>query len=136
VPDPQDPETFLRSKLDWSEVERGGHAEILEWYRRLLALRRRREELTDPRLRLVEVTYDESARWLVVTRGILRVAVNLAGSRQAIPVDGKPVGVLLSSEPGFVFRDGAIELEPESLAVAELAARPEGAGGPAPPAAS
>lgn len=39
VPDPQDPETFLRSKLDWAERERPGHAGVLEWYRALLALR-------------------------------------------------------------------------------------------------
>jgi 1,4-alpha-glucan branching enzyme len=38
VPDPQAPETFTRSKLRWPSA--GKHAEMLEWYRRLLALRR------------------------------------------------------------------------------------------------
>ncbi|HYT10439.1 MAG TPA: DUF3459 domain-containing protein, partial [Mycobacteriales bacterium] len=126
VPDPQDPQTFRRSKLDWSEVEHDGHAEMLEWYRRLLALRRQRPGLSDPRLHAVEVAYDEQARWLVVTRGTLRVAVNLAASRQAVPLDGMPVGVLLSSVPGFVYRTGGIELEPASIAIVELAAGPSG----------
>jgi maltooligosyltrehalose trehalohydrolase len=123
VPDPQDPETFGRSKLDWSEVDGAPHAELLEWYRRLIALRRQRPELTDPRLDTVEVAHDEQARWLVVTRGGLRVAVNLAADRQALPLDGSPVGVLASSVPGFVYRDGSIELDARSLAVVELAGR-------------
>jgi maltooligosyltrehalose trehalohydrolase len=38
IPDPQAAETFLRSKLDWSEVER--NADTLALYRNLLALRR------------------------------------------------------------------------------------------------
>jgi maltooligosyltrehalose trehalohydrolase len=36
VPDPQDPETFARSKLDWSQA----HGELLDWHRALIALRR------------------------------------------------------------------------------------------------
>jgi maltooligosyltrehalose trehalohydrolase len=125
VPDPQDPETFRRSKLDWSEVDGDGHRDVLHWYRRLIMLRRQRPELTDPRLHRVEVAYDDEARWAVVTRGgALRVAVNLAGGRQTVPLNGTPMRVLASSVPGFVFRDGVIELEPESIAIVELASRP------------
>ena len=40
VPDPQDRATFDRSKLRWDERERGRHAEMLAFYRELLALRR------------------------------------------------------------------------------------------------
>ena len=40
VPDPQDPETFERSKLDWSELDEGRHARMLDVYRRLARLRR------------------------------------------------------------------------------------------------
>jgi maltooligosyltrehalose trehalohydrolase len=43
IPDPQDPMTFLRSKLRWEEVQEPAHREVLELYRRLLQLRR-----TDP----------------------------------------------------------------------------------------
>jgi maltooligosyltrehalose trehalohydrolase len=123
VPDPQDPATFERSKLDWAEAATEPHAEVLEFYRRLTQLRRARPELSDPRLELVEVAYDEGARWLVVHRGPLRVAVNLGAERQEVPLDGGPMSVLLSSVPGFVYRDGVVELEPSSAAVVELAAR-------------
>jgi maltooligosyltrehalose trehalohydrolase len=54
VPDPQDPETFLRSKLDWAELDpdREGtarHRRLLTLHRELIALRRAVPELTDPR---------------------------------------------------------------------------------------
>ena len=48
VPDPQDPETFERSKLDWSEPESGRHARVLAAYQRLIELRRSLPALTDP----------------------------------------------------------------------------------------
>src|SRR5262249_39358934 len=43
VPDPQDPETYRRSQLDWAEANRphGLHAARRALYRDLLALRRR-----------------------------------------------------------------------------------------------
>jgi malto-oligosyltrehalose trehalohydrolase len=41
IPDPTDEATFLRSKLDWSEVEAPGHLEWFERYRTLLGLRAR-----------------------------------------------------------------------------------------------
>jgi maltooligosyltrehalose trehalohydrolase len=80
VPDPQDPATFVRSRLSWSQAERGPHASLLSWYKSLLALRRSRPELTDPRLSLVRADYDEDARWLLVSRGPLRIAANLGES--------------------------------------------------------
>jgi maltooligosyltrehalose trehalohydrolase len=40
IPDPQAEETFLRSRLDWSEMERPAHAGVLRLYRELLRLRR------------------------------------------------------------------------------------------------
>ncbi|HEV7655269.1 MAG TPA: malto-oligosyltrehalose trehalohydrolase [Mycobacteriales bacterium] len=123
VPDPQDPATFQHSKLDWAELTDEKHADVLDFYRRLTQLRRARPELSDPRLDRVDVTFDEDARWLVVHRGGLRVAVNLAAERQEVPLDGTPISVLLSSVPGFVYRDGAVELEPGSTAVVELAVR-------------
>jgi malto-oligosyltrehalose trehalohydrolase len=41
IPDPNDIETFQRSKLDWSESEREGNADHLEHCRELLGVRRR-----------------------------------------------------------------------------------------------
>src|SRR6185437_237799 len=38
VPDPQDPMTFARSKLDWREVAGEPHARVLRWHRDLIHL--------------------------------------------------------------------------------------------------
>jgi maltooligosyltrehalose trehalohydrolase len=46
IPDPQAPETFLRSRLRWGELAEPKHRRVLELYRRLLELRR-----SDPVLR-------------------------------------------------------------------------------------
>ena len=40
IPDPTDAATFQASKLDWMELERAPHAGWLDWYRRILAVRR------------------------------------------------------------------------------------------------
>ncbi|WP_107644948.1 malto-oligosyltrehalose trehalohydrolase, partial [Streptomyces sp. Ru87] len=41
IPDPQDPATRERSCLDWTEPERAPYSRLLDWHRRLIALRRR-----------------------------------------------------------------------------------------------
>ena len=124
VPDPQDKETFLRSKLDWSELSREPHRALLDWYQSLLALRRARPELTDPRLDRVRADYDEDARWLVVHRGALRVAVSFGPEPARLPVgpDSVTPVMLLASDPGARVREGAVHLPPASLAVLELPA--------------
>ncbi|GGF47562.1 malto-oligosyltrehalose trehalohydrolase [Azorhizobium oxalatiphilum] len=40
IPDPLDVSTFRASTLDWSEIARAPHAEVRDWYRRILAVRR------------------------------------------------------------------------------------------------
>ncbi|EHI42356.1 malto-oligosyltrehalose trehalohydrolase [Rhodococcus opacus PD630] len=91
VPDPQDPETFERSKLDWDELVREPHARLLDCYRSLLHLRRERAELTDPWLENLSVDYDEAEQWIVVHRGALRLACNLGAEPVSVPVGGSPV---------------------------------------------
>jgi maltooligosyltrehalose trehalohydrolase len=120
IPDPQDPSTFERSRLDWAELDKDGHRELLDWHRRLIALRRARPELTDPWLTSLRVAYDDDARWLVVYRGGLAIVCNLAAERRTVPIDGRPDNVLLSSAGGFVFRAGEFELGPESMAVVSV----------------
>jgi maltooligosyltrehalose trehalohydrolase len=100
VPDPQDDATFQRSKLDWAQLSRPAHRELLCWYRDLIALRRGHAELTDPRLDRVHVDYDDRRRWLVVTRGRLRIAANLSRSDAALPLGEAGTGLLIASGDG------------------------------------
>jgi maltooligosyltrehalose trehalohydrolase len=120
APDPQDPATFAASTLDWSELTREPHATLFEWYRRLVAVRRRLPQFTDPSWDSVRCSYDEEARWFVLRRGEVAVVCNLAARRQAVPVAGIPFDVLVASTPGFSFRRGQVELDGESVALVRL----------------
>lgn len=91
IPDPQDPETFTRSKLDWGEVTEGEHARLLEAYRQLIALRHNEPDFADPWLDHLRVEYDEDARWIILHRGSLAVVCNLGDSAVSVPVTGEVV---------------------------------------------
>ncbi|HUP62706.1 MAG TPA: malto-oligosyltrehalose trehalohydrolase [Thermoanaerobaculia bacterium] len=67
-PDPHDEQTFLRSKLNWSLLEREEHASIRRLYRQLLALRRDTPALRTLDLTKVETHADDERRLLFVLR--------------------------------------------------------------------
>jgi malto-oligosyltrehalose trehalohydrolase len=122
VPDPQDPQTYLRSKLDWTQPSREPYASTLEWYRQLIALRRAQPEITDPRLDRVRVDYDEDGRWLLIHRGALRIAANLADVPARIPLCPGAItaALLLASAPEITARPDAIVMPAASFAVASI----------------
>ena len=88
VPDPQDPATFERSKLDWSELSGGRHARLLAIYRRLAELRRTLPELTDPAFSSLAATADEETRVFTLRRGDLLLAVNFGSAPATLPESG------------------------------------------------
>ncbi|HXJ77680.1 MAG TPA: malto-oligosyltrehalose trehalohydrolase [Candidatus Methylomirabilis sp.] len=116
VPDPQAAETFRRSKLDWTERGRDPHAGMLEWYRRLIGLRRDHPELADGRLEQLRVSCDEAERWLCVERGPFTIACNLGQGPHSLPL-GRPSRVVLASDPGVTLTVEAVALPPESVTV-------------------
>lgn len=95
VPDPQDPATFAASRLDWDELALPGHARMLDWYRRLIALRREVPDLASGDRSATDLTWPTDAPphddgawhdWLVLHRGTARVVVNLADTERVIPL--------------------------------------------------
>jgi maltooligosyltrehalose trehalohydrolase len=119
VPDPQDPETFHRSRLDWAELGREPHRRLLDTYGELLALRRAEPALTDPAFHHVRVDYDEQARWLVVRRGNLRIACNLGSAGQLIGLDAV-ADVIFRTDAGLSIVDGGLCMPGESAAVVRV----------------
>ncbi len=111
VPDPQDPETFRRSKLDWSELEREPHSRLLRWYRDLLALRREHPALRDPRLGVADASWSD--RVLTVPREDLVVVANLSDR----PCRAEGSRVVLAWEPGLEADDGSVEVPARSAAI-------------------
>jgi maltooligosyltrehalose trehalohydrolase len=89
VPDPQDPATFHRSKLDWSELTQGDHAKLLSLYRRLAQLRREIPELTDPRFSHLSATFDDETREFRLDRGDVSLLVNFGNQPRERGVVGE-----------------------------------------------
>jgi maltooligosyltrehalose trehalohydrolase len=110
VPDPMDPATVRASTLRWSELEKPRHQRVLEIYRSLIALRRSRPELTDPRLDRFEVEQD--GRVIVLHRGDLRVACNLSSHHIARPAEE----ILLASAEATL-TEGQVRVPAESFAI-------------------
>ncbi|MBF6174197.1 malto-oligosyltrehalose trehalohydrolase [Nocardia blacklockiae] len=115
IPDPQDPATFTASKLDWAEPSARAHARLLACYRALLALRRARVDLADPRLPHLTVDFDEQARWIALHCNRTHVLCNLSPVEVTVPLTGTP---LLVWEPVRETGSGTV-LPGHSFAVLE-----------------
>ena len=117
VPDPQDPATFLRSKLDWSELETGRHAVLLDVYRRLAALRRSLPELTDPAFGDLSATADEDTRVFTLRRTDLLLAVNFGDDTASVAAHG---ALLFTTPTGASVTAAGLSLPPHAGALLRL----------------
>ncbi|CCH18320.1 malto-oligosyltrehalose trehalohydrolase [Micromonospora lupini] len=118
VPDPQDPQTFVRSRLDWAELDKPEHASMLAFYQRLIALRRSVPDLSDPRLHAVSVQHGD--QFLLMRRGDTLVVANLAGRGQGVSLPGVARRVLLATGEGVTVMRDRIELPAETAAIVAL----------------
>jgi maltooligosyltrehalose trehalohydrolase len=117
IPDPQAPETFLRSWLNWDELSRAPHAGLFEWHRQLIALRQHEPALLDDRLEAVQTRLDESARWLAVERGPITVVCLVSEHAQRVPVRPGEQVILLASDNSIRVESGGVMMPPDSVAV-------------------
>jgi maltooligosyltrehalose trehalohydrolase len=104
VPDPQDEETFERSKLTWpvGSGQQNPHKQMLQWYRRLIALRR---ELVTPGERTCRAELVEGAIVMNVPASEPKVCVIAEfpeSQRQSAPPEWKEI--LSSDEDGYRVR--------------------------------
>lgn len=111
APNPQDADTFERSKLRWEEIDDMDHASMLQWYQDLVALRRVTPDLHTGDASQVAVRSDAERRLLVYSNAGIIVACNLGAD--AVTVE-EALGAerVLSSSAGT-----GTELPPESVAV-------------------
>jgi maltooligosyltrehalose trehalohydrolase len=124
VPDPQDPETFTRSKLDWSELEQPRGQRMLGVYRALATLRRTHPQLTDPAFGRTTVEHDEDTRLLAVHRAgsagepTLSIHVNFSTETREVAVGDPGVTELLFETVAPVaLVEGVLTLPPHAGAV-------------------
>ncbi|WP_454114558.1 malto-oligosyltrehalose trehalohydrolase [Microbacterium lacticum] len=118
VPDPNDPATFERSKLDWAEATSGDHRRLLQGYRMLARLRRERPELTDPDRAGHTGEHVAPGRW-VLHRGAAAVYVNLSETDWAVEVgDDQEIWLATTTaHDGAPVEEGPVTLSPDSVAV-------------------
>ncbi len=123
--DPQSPEAFEVSRLDWDEASRPAHDAMLAFHRELVALRRRLRCLANCRKDLTRAEYDEAQRWIRIERmdpsgERALLLCNLAAGTREIPVSPGRDGVLNLAL--FGADDGAgrapLEIAPERTSVA------------------
>jgi maltooligosyltrehalose trehalohydrolase len=117
IPHPQAPETFERSKLNWSEVTQPPHKALLDWHQQLIRLRHREPALSDGRMDLVKSRFDESARWLVFERQEISVVCNFAKDSRHIPLRPQKHKILTASTAGVISGEGSLFLPSESVAI-------------------
>jgi len=116
IPDPEDGETFRRSKLNWDEVHEGRHEEMLEWYRKLIRLRRGSASLNDGTPGQTQVSFDEDKKCLVMERGAVTVMCNLGAAR--VELDNlRRLPLLLASRGDVEVVEGRVVLPPDTLAI-------------------
>lgn len=108
VPDPQAPETFAASRLDWDEPTRPGHARLLAFYRDLVRLRSTEPELATGLRPAAQV--DDDGAWLLVRRGGVAVVLVLAEGPVTVPLPAPAGEVLLSWGPARVSDDDTLSV--------------------------
>jgi maltooligosyltrehalose trehalohydrolase len=101
VPDPEDPETFRRSKLTWATAPE--NLEMLEWYRQLLQLR---QQQVTAGTRTADAKYADGVLTMQVpaTNPQIMVQAALKKGRSLPEVENGWREVLVSDEDGYAVR--------------------------------
>ena len=115
IPDPQDPATFQRSKLDWSERERPEHAASLALYTDLLRLRRRHQALGPSKATSIETTVLDDAtialrREEAGERYLIVIRLDGAGSSSVPHTIGTPMLILSTEDARYASDPVPIEI--------------------------
>jgi len=119
IPDPQDQQTFLQSKLNWDERSQPPHAEMLNWYRKLIAIRKAHSELTNGSLEETQVEYREDEKWLDLRRGTIEITVNLGSHllERRLP---ERATLLLASNDTTRIESSSLILPQEAVSIIKL----------------
>jgi len=119
LPDPAAVETFQAAHLDWSKLTQSAHAQWLEQYRRLLAIRHRDIEPLVPAIRSgncmqLSANGAFAVDWRLAGLSVLHVRANLTPT--AMPVVGRAAGrVIFATHPDMQGAIAKNELAPWSV---------------------
>ncbi len=116
VPNPEDAETYERSRLRWDEQSIGKHAEMLTWVKALIKLRRSYVAFNDGDMHHMRVNTDAEKRILILERDEARVLINFGEQPYEFALLEGEILQLISQE-GPVVAENRLELPPTTLAV-------------------
>ncbi|WP_263385665.1 malto-oligosyltrehalose trehalohydrolase [Granulicella arctica] len=116
IPNPEEDETYEKSKLKWEEQSEGKHQEMLTWVKSLIKLRRSRVCFNDGDMHHLEVSSNEENQTLVMQRDEARVLINFGAKPQQFALLEGEVRELASRE-SIEERDNQLILPPMTLAV-------------------
>lgn len=118
VPDPQDPQTFERSKLNWGELTQEPHTSILQWYKQLIRLRRGTPDLNNGRIGEVRARFDEAGKWMCIERGGTSILCNLADQPRHVPIDqNRNLHILLTSDASVSITPHGVRMPPDTVVI-------------------
>ena len=117
IPDPEARETFMNSKLDWTEISLAGHAQMLEWYRELIHLRNGSASLWEARPGASRVSFSEAGKWFTLSRGEFHLICNLSAEKRRVTAPDDASSLVLSSRKGVEADDNWVSLPGESVAI-------------------
>ena len=123
VPNPEDPATFEASKLKWEELEEPEHETMLDWYRKLIHLRRKTLSLNLGDTERMEVCYNGEGKWIRTDRGDIRTVINFADTSTPFEMPST-ADLLLSSGAAPERADGSVKVPPVSMAIYRMPPRP------------
>jgi maltooligosyltrehalose trehalohydrolase len=120
TPDPQQLDSFRRSKLNWAERSRTPHLRLLDWHRQLIRLRRAEPALNNSRLSEIAVRASEGERWLILERGPISVVCNLAARPRHISLRPGRHRLLLASGTRIKVQGTNVFLPADSVAILKM----------------
>jgi maltooligosyltrehalose trehalohydrolase len=116
VPNPEEMQTFLNSKLNWQEVNEGKHSEMLAWTKALIYLRRNTLALNNGSMQHLSIHSDDAKRTLVMQRDEVRIVVNLGEQPYLFDLEyGEELQLI--SRPEIAIANNRIDLPPMTIAV-------------------
>ena len=116
IPNPEDDETYERSRLKWEEQSEGKHQEMLAWVKALIKLRRSRVCFNDGDMQHLHVSTNEEKQTLVMARDEARILINFGETPCSFPLlEGEQLE--LSSRQGLGVTEDRLNLPPMTLAV-------------------
>jgi maltooligosyltrehalose trehalohydrolase len=132
APDPQSEETFEQSKLQWDTLDEEPHKTMLQYYKTLIALRKKHPALKITDRKKVSVAYDEAAKTITLYRTHETQSViclmNFSEERSKVNIPDIIQGQKLfdsadeqwngpGASPALVNGGSQLELQPQSIVI-------------------